>query len=184
MSRFVAVLSAAVFAFALGGGSGAHADEQIYSYEPASPETRTFTQTGLSFAFERHVLGGTHITQVIQTGEYGAAALKPASENDLGAGGLKTVLGAARPAGSLYRITSGLDGDAFVNAVCPGSERAWLSIGPLDRFQDLKVQAIGRKSGAPESHLCVTLEFTYRNDWKMPPRAPPRVRYPSRSTLP
>ena len=181
MSRFPAVTFVAILAAAaVGAGPRARADEQIYSYEPASPDARAFAATGLSFEFERRLMGGAHIHRVIQTGEQGAAEVKAAGEGELGDGGFRTALAGARPAGGLYRIASGLDGEAFVRAICPGSDKAWLAIGPLQRFQDLRVQAMGRADGAPSAHLCVTLDFTYRNDWRLPPRTPPRVRYPTR----
>ena len=154
----------------------ARAEDRIYSYEPASDVARTLAETGLSFEFARTLLGGARVKRVIQTGDQGAAAVRPASEKELGAGGLKAALGGTTPAGELYAIRPDReDGQAFIGAVCPGAERAWLLIGKLERFRDLTIQAIGRDKGAAGARLCASLAFSYRNDWTLPPRAPPRV---------
>lgn len=154
----------------------AAADPHLYSYDPASEATRTLAPSGLSFAFDKPMFGGPKVTRIIQTGERGEAALKPASETALGRGGLKAALGPERPAGRLYEITADGDGPAFVRAVCPGAARAWLLIGPLERFRDLTVQAVGRDEGAASARHCATLRFSFRSEWALPPRAPPRVR--------
>jgi len=158
--------------------AAARAADRIYSYEPASDAARALAETGLSFEFKRTLLGGARVLRVIQTGDRGAAAVRPASEGELGAGGLKTALGGQAPAGDLYAIRPDQeDGQAFIGAVCPGAERAWLLIGKLERFEDLAVQAVGRDKGAAGARLCASLAFSYRNDWTLPPRAPPRVRF-------
>ena len=159
--------------------SAAAADEQIYSYEPASASARLLTQTGLSFEFERHGLGGTRIHRIVQTGERGSAALKPSSDKDMGPGGLKAALGRDGPVGGLYEIVPDGDGQAFVGAVCPGAQRAWLIIGPLKRFRDLEIQAVGLNEGGKSAHRCANLAFTFYNEWAMPPGSPPpRARFP------
>ena len=149
--------------------SGASAAERyIFSYDPASDAARTLTQTGLSFEFEKGVLGGARVRRIIQTGEFGAADLKPSSDASLGRGGLGAALGRERPAGPLYEILPNGEGASFVHAVCPGADRAWLLIGPLDRFRDLKVQAVGRKAADTAAHACSTLAFSFRSDLRLP----------------
>ncbi len=156
--------------------AAALADEHIYSYEPGSAATRTLTATGLSFQFEKRPLGGVSIKRIIQTGERGSADLRAGSERDLGPGGLPAALAGERALGKLYEITPEGDGKAFVGAVCPGAERAWLVIGPLERFKDLDVQVVGRDAGAAAARHCVTLTFSFRNDWQLPQRTPTRPR--------
>ena len=153
------------------------AEAHIYSYDPLSQAARTLTRTGLSFEFERGFMGAVHIRRIIQTGERGSAELKPAGEKDLGPGGLKAALGGARASGSLYQIAPGGDGRAFIQAVCPGAERAWLMIGPLERFHDLEVRAVGRDAGAASARPCSSLEFGFHSDWRLPEREAPRPRF-------
>ena len=156
----------------------AWAEDRIYSYEPASDAARTLAETGLSFEFARTLLGGARVRRVIQTGDQGAAAVRPASASELGVGGLKAALGTQSPVGDLYAIRPDQeDGQAFIGAVCPGAEHAWLLIGKLERFEDLAIQAVGRDKGAAGARLCASLAFSFRNDWTLPPRTPPRVRF-------
>ncbi len=158
--------------------AAAFADFHIYSYDPKSAASHALTQTGLSFQFEQRLFGGTRIERIMQTGDRGSADLKPASDNALGPGGLKAALGPEKPAGALYQISPNEDGQAFVSAVCPGAEKAWLVIGSMRRFDDLIVQAVGRDAGAKAARRCVTMEFSFRSDWRLPERPPPRVRFP------
>jgi hypothetical protein len=162
---------------ALAAPMAAQADAHIYSYDASSPAARTLAPTGLSFEFNKPPLGSPVVTRIIQTGERGSAGLKPASDTALGPGGLKAALDREPAAGRLYEIEPEGDGSAFINAVCPGARRAWLVIGRLDRFKDLKVQAVGRDEGAAHARLCVTLELGFRNDWTLPQRTPPKPRF-------
>ena len=90
VSRGIAALATAA-ALALAGR--ASAEGHIFSYEPASAPTRALTQTGLSFEFEKGLLGGARVRRIIQTGEIGSADLKPSSDAALGRGGLAAALG-------------------------------------------------------------------------------------------
>ena len=156
--------------------TAAASEVHIYSYDPVSPAARTLTATGLSFEFERGLLGSVRIRKVIQTGDRGSAELKPAPESELGQGGVRAVLGETRAAGPLYEIVGKDEGKAFVHAVCPGSDRAWLLIGRLDRFKDLQLQAIGRRSGDKAAHACPSLAFSFRSDWRLPDQDVPAAR--------
>ena len=170
-------LSAALFLAV----SPAWADEHIYSYDAASDAARALAATGLSFQFEDRLLGGYKLQRVIQTGERGSADIRQASESALGTGGVKAALGRRAPVGALYEILSDADGPAFIEAVCPGAQKAWLIIGPLRRFKDLPIQAVGRDPGAAAARHCVDLTFSFHSDWRLPDdRIPPRVRFSGR----
>jgi len=170
-ARAMWIQRAALFASlaALASPLTAGASERyIYTYDPASPTARTLTDTGLSFQFVRGLLGAVRVQRIIQTGDIGAADLKPASEEALGRGGLKAALGDQRPVGALYEILPKDEGRSFVHAVCPGSDRAWLVIGRLDRFQPLQLQAVGRRSSDPAAHVCSDMDFSFRSDLRLP----------------
>ncbi len=158
-------------------------DRFIFTYDPASPAARTLTDTGLSFQFEKGLLGGVRVQRIIQTGEIGSADLKPASEAELGGGGLRAALGDQRPVGPLYEILSKDEGMSFVHAVCPGAQRAWLLIGRLDRFQDLKLQAVGRGAKDTAAHACSSMNFSFRSDLRLPDQDLPEAHLP-RQRLP
>lgn len=163
---------------ALGLMAGAaRAGTLLYSYEAVDAPARALAETGLTFVFDKGVFGGARLRQVIQTGEFGSADVRPASEKDLGPGGLRAALGREAPVGSLYEIAPGKDGPAFVGAVCPGAARAWLVVGAFRRYGDLSVQTLGKDPGAAAARHCATLRFTYRSDWRLPPdREPPTPR--------
>ncbi len=165
------ILRAAFFAclsaFALPAAAGA-AERHIFTYDPASPAARKLTDTGLSFQFEKGLLGSVRVERIIQTGDIGAADLKPASEAALGPGGLRGALGEQRPAGALYEIRPSDEGKSFVHAVCPGADQAWLLIGRLDRFQNLELQAVGRGAADPHAHVCSSMDFSFRSDLRLP----------------
>ncbi len=144
------------------------AERYIYSYDPASPAAKALTETGLSFEFEKGMIGGVRVRKIIQTGEFGSAELKPASDGELGKGGLAAALDHERPTGPLYEIMPKGEGKSFIHAVCPGADRAWLLIGRLDRFRDLTVQAVGRKASDAAAHACPSLAFSFRSDLRLP----------------
>ncbi len=145
----------------------------IYSYDPITPAAKALTATGLSFEFERGPFGGMRVEKVIQTGDRGSAALRPAAESELGEGDLRAALGGQRPVGALYEILGQDEGKAFVHAVCPGSDRAWLLIGRLDRFKNLELQAVGRRTGDKAAHACSSLAFSFHSDWRLPDQEVP-----------
>ena len=179
MPRPSAPAFAAVFALLACAPVPAAASEHVYSYEAATPAAETLAPTGLTFVFERGLLGSVRVERIIQTGERGEARLRPSSEAALGGGGLKAALAGERPTGDLYEIEPEGDGHAFVEAICPGAKRAWLVIGPVERFRDLKLQAVGLGPG-PAARHCVDLGFAFHSEWRLPPdREPPRVRFPS-----
>ena len=180
MRRLAHVLFAAL-ALAVIAARPARAEEHIYSYEAASPPARALAETGLSFQFQRRPLGGTRLERIIQTGETGFAEVRPASEGDLGPGGLKAALGGESPVGWLYEIKPEGDGQAFVGAACPGAQRAWLVIGPLRRFKDLPIQVVGKDAGAKAARHCADLAFSFHSEWTLPPdRAAPKPMFADR----
>ncbi len=148
--------------------TAAAVERDIYTYDPASAAAHRLTDTGLSFQFERGLLGGVRVRRIIQTGDIGAADLKPASDAGLGRGGLKAALGNQRAAGALYEILPKDEGISFVHAVCPGADRAWLVIGRLERFRNLELQAVGRGSKDASAHVCSSMDFTFRSDLRLP----------------
>jgi len=178
--RPVLALSAAV-AFAVLATGPARSAEHIYSYDAVSDAALALAETGLSFQFQSLPLGGMRLERIIQTGERGSAAIRPASEGALGAGGLRAALGGQTPVGALYEIEPEGDGQAFVGAVCPGAEKAWLVIGSLRRFKNLPIQVVGKDPGALRARHCADLAFSFHSEWVLPPdREPPKPLFADR----
>jgi hypothetical protein len=180
MSRAARLLLPALF-LVLAAGSAARADEHIFSYDASSPPARALAETGLSFQFQKLPLGAVRLERIIQTGETGFADIRPSNDGELGPGGLRAALGGSAPVGALYEIKPDGDGQAFVGAVCPGAERAWLVIGPLRRFKDLPIQVVGRDAGAKAARHCADLVFSFHSEWSLPPdRAAPKPLFADR----
>ena len=72
----------------------------------------------------------------------GAADVKPASEGELGPGGLTGLIGNA-PERALYEIEPKGDGRALIRALCPGADRVFLAFGPITAEQPLRIHALG-----------------------------------------
>jgi hypothetical protein len=169
----IASLLALSTVFAAGA---ADAGQRIYSYDSATPITRKMTENGLTFIFEKSLMS-TRVLSIVETHDVGSADLRPADPNVLGRGGLEAVLGPDAREHDLYEITMAKDGKALSRALCHGSDKAWLAVGPLKMGQDLRVRAIGRDPATGKAWLCVTLDYNYHGEWALPP---PDLPQPSR----
>jgi len=154
----------------------ARADRRIYSYDSATPVTRKMTESGLTFVFEKTLMG-TRVLGLVETHDIGAADVRPASAGDIGPGGL-SVLGPGAHEHDVYEITRAKDGAALIRALCPGSERAWLVFGPIKADRDLRVDAVGRDPLTGKPRLCVALDYSFHGQWALPP---PDLPQPSRA---
>ena len=117
------------------------AAKRIYSYDSANPLTEQMTESGLTFIFDRTFMS-TRVERILETHDVGAADVKPASEGELGPGGLTALIGDA-PERSLYEIVPKGDGRALIRALCPGADRVFLAFGPITAEQPLRIRALG-----------------------------------------
>jgi hypothetical protein len=163
-------LLSATLVLSLGVGAIAQAREpnRIYSYDAVSETAQTLAPGGLTFVFRKSPLGGTRVLKVLSTQEKGTAELKPASDRDLGPGGLNGAVGHRVREHDLYEILPGGQGGPLINAACPGAQRAWLAFGDLRRPGNLVIHAIGLKAGG-KARLCASMEFAWHGEWKLPP---------------
>ena len=153
----------------------ADAGKRIYSYDSATPITRQMTESGLTFVFEKTLMG-TRVIGLIETHDIGAADVRPASPGDVGPGGL-AVLGPDAHEHDVYEIVHAKDGMALIRALCPGSDRAWLVFGPIRADRDLRVDAVSRDPESGKPRLCVALDYNFHGQWALPP---PDLPQPSR----
>ncbi len=157
--------AAAVLILALAGAT--HAAIRIWSYDPANAETQKVAGR-LTFEFRQRFMFQT-ILRVLATDAQATAELKPESERQLGAGGLRPLIGPRASERDLYEIDAKQDqGEAMISALCPGARRGFLAFGRLRPFADMRVYALGEDAGgAPR--LCRTLDFNFHGDWRAPP---------------
>lgn len=155
-------------AIALGGAAQAASHDRIFSYDAENEAARTLAPGGLTFVFRKQRLGGTRVLKVLSTRDRGTAELKPASDKDLGPGGLGAVIGKAGER-DLYEILPEGQGAPLVKAACPNADRGWLSFGALKTNRNLVVHAIGRNLATGKFYRCAALEFAFHGEWKLPP---------------
>jgi hypothetical protein len=152
------------------------AAKRIYSYDSANPLTEQMTESGLTFIFDRTFMS-TRVERILETHDVGAADVKPASEGELGPGGLTALIGDA-PERSLYEIVPKGDGRALIRTLCPGADRAFLAFGPITAEQPLRIRALGHDAETGRSRLCITLDYAFHGQWSV---GPPDLPQPDRS---
>lgn len=162
---------------ALALAAPAEAAQVIYSYDSLTPLTARMTETGVTFVLDKSLLR-IKVLKMMETEDIGEADLKPASESELGHGGLSALIGRDGRERDLYAITPAADGKALSRALCRGSDRAWLAFGPIKQGRDLTVRAIGHDPKTGQAWLCETLSYGFHGEWDLPP---PMLRQPDRT---
>jgi len=160
------LVAAGLTALALAGPAGA--GTVMYSYDSTTPITETMTEAGITLILDKSLMN-LKVLRLVETLNVGQADLKPASEGELGRGGLSALLGRDAQEHDLYEITKMDDGRALTNALCPGADKAWLAFGPIKQDRDLKIRALGHDPTTGQSRLCVTLEYSFHGVWGLPP---------------
>jgi hypothetical protein len=140
----------------------------MYSYDSSNPQTEAMTEQGVTLMLDK-TLTRLKVVRLVETLNVGQADLKPASEADLGHGGLARVLGDNPKERDLYEIVLKDDGRALTNALCSGADKAWLAFGPIKQDRALVVDAIGRDPSSGQAHLCMTLTYAFHGVWTLPP---------------
>jgi hypothetical protein len=159
---FLAVLASALLA-AASAAAGVH----MFAYDAANDATRRVSGD-LTFRFDQRVLF-TRVYDIRSTEGRASADLRPADEHALGPGGLTRLIGTDAHERDLYQVEPSAEGTALVHAFCPGSARAWLAFGRLAEGAPLRVRVLGDSPAGGPAHLCQTLDFAYRGEWRLPP---------------
>jgi hypothetical protein len=176
MRRFVQAVVIACLAGLMLAGPAAAA-KRIYSYDSANPLTEQMTEAGLTFIFDRTFMS-TRVERILETHDIGAADVKPASEGELGPGGLTALIGPNAHERALYEIQPKGDGRALIRALCPGADRVFLAFGPITAEQPLRIHALGHDAKTGASRLCITLDYAFHGEWAV---GPPDLPQPDRS---
>jgi hypothetical protein len=158
----------AILAAALAAAGQAHAAQKIYSYIPADAATRKRIDSGLTFVFDKGLVG-MRVKEILATEARARAALVPVGDKALGAP-LRSVLPEGASERDLYEVAAEDQGPAMVRAFCPGSTRGWLVFGPLRARRWLVVHALGDDPQTGKARLCATLNFEFRGEWAIPLR--------------
>jgi hypothetical protein len=165
MWRFACVFVAASAAV-LAGAAPVGAAVRIFSYTPTNDVTDRIAGD-LTFQFDQHLIF-VKILNIRSTEGRAHADLRATNEKVLGAGGLTRLIGANAQERDLYEVEQNQEGRELIHAFCPGSDRAWLAFSRLVEARPLRVQAIGDNPAGGPAHLCHTLDFQFRGEWKLP----------------
>lgn len=138
---------------------------RLFSYDPATPETRL--ASGPVTVEFRQRLVFTTVLRVLATSGQAGADLKPTSEAALGRGGLAAAVGHKAAEHDLYEVEATHEGPAMIAALCPGSTRGWMAIGHVKAERDLRIFVLGDRPGGG-ARLCRTLDFTWHGEWRVP----------------
>ena len=160
MKPVIAALGACLIATA------AHADQRIFSYDPADAPTRQRVDQGLTLVMDKGLFGVT-VREVLATQARATAILEPAYERDLG-DRLDRILPKGAWGSDVYLITDREQGPGMVRAFCPGSDKGWLVITPPKARRPLVVHALGADPANGKARHCATLNLTFRGEWKLP----------------
>lgn len=160
------ILLTAALCFSAGA---AQAEQRVYSYDPADAATRALVDNGLTFVFDKGLMG-IRVKELFSTQARASAFLQPAADRDLGVR-LEQIVPRNSISRDLYLIEDREQGPGMVRAFCPGSARGWLAFSPLRARRDLVIHVLGDDAGTGKAKLCTTLRFTYRGEWKAPPSA-------------
>ena len=162
MMRAAALIAFCALAFA----TPVAAKEKIYSYDPADAATKARVDNGLTFIFNKGLLG-FDVTAVLATQAHAEADLRPAGEKEL-----KIRLEDVLPKGSterqLYAVEDKAQGLAMVRAFCPGSSHGWLVFSALRPRTGAVVHALGDDPVSGKARLCATMNFNFRGEWALP----------------
>jgi hypothetical protein len=159
-----------VLALALAAGS-AEARRHVYSYDPADPATTKATGP-VTLDLADNILGVVTVFDLRSTVAEASADLRRAPPRDLSPGGIERLTGPHSGLGALYAIAPGEQGSQLIDALCPGSKRAWLAIGHVGFDEDLKIAVIGDHGPDAPTHLCQKLAYTFHGEWAIPPTGP------------
>lgn len=149
--------------------SAAGAAEKMYSYVPADPATKARTDEGLTFVFDKGIIG-MRMKIVMATQAHAEADVEPADERDLGVR-LDKILPEGAGERQLYAVKPANQGTAMVKAFCPGSTKGWLVFGVLRPREGAVVHALGDDPATGKARYCTTLKFDFRGEWRVPQRA-------------
>lgn len=161
MRRFVITL------LTLSAVAGSAAAETRYMAFDASDRITQALTRGITLEGDRGLFGAITVRRIISTSNRGSANIRiggpDAARRALPEGATETILYTVSPEG---------DGRGLTRALCPGADEAFLVLGRLRLGRPLTAQAIGRWTDGTYRH-CVTLSYTWRGEWAVPPGAGP-----------
>ena len=163
-----------LFALALAlSATGARAAIRQFSYSPADEATR-LAAGPVTLVIDQTLLG-EKVLKLRSTVANATADLARTDARAVGLIELGRQPGDAASLRDLYRVLPRDDGPAFVEALCPGSKRAWLALTAPHYGADLQAIVLGDDPKGGPVHRCKTLDFNFYGEWRAVSGAPPSL---------
>ena len=146
--------------------TSAAADTRYLAFDASDRVTRALTR-GVTLEVERGLFGAVSVRRIISTSARGSATITRG-----GPDGARRVLPEGASETTVYSIPNEGDGRGLSRALCPGAEETFLVLGRVRAGRGMVMHGAGRWADGTFRH-CVTLSYTYRGEWSLPPRATP-----------
>lgn len=159
LRRILAVLTLVALA------TPAAADTRYLAFNPSDRVTTALTR-GVTLEVERGLFGAVSVRRIISTTARGSATITRGGPDQA-----RRVLPEGASESTVYSIAQEGDGRGLSRAVCPGAEAAFLVLGRVRAGRPMVMHGAGRWPDGTFRH-CVTLSYTYRGEWSLPPRSP------------
>lgn len=159
LHRSIAILILSVMA------TPALADTRYLAFDPSDRITRALTR-GVTLEVERGWFGAVSVRRIISTSSRGSANISRGGPDEA-----RAVLPEGTGETSVYSIAQEGDGRGLARALCPGAEATYLVLGRVRAGRPIVMHGAGRWADGTFRH-CVTLSYSYRGEWSLPPRAP------------
>ena len=143
----------------------AAADTRYLAFNATDRITSALTR-GVTLEVERGLFGSVSVRRIISTSARGSATISKGGPDQA-----RRVLPEGADETTVYSIAQEGDGRGLARALCPGADETYLVLGRVRAARPIVMQASGRWPDGQFRH-CVTLSYTYRGEWSLPPRAP------------
>lgn len=140
------------------------ADTRYLAFDPSDRVTRALTR-GVTLEVERGWFGAVSVRRIISTSSRGSATISRGGPNEA-----RSVLPEGAGEASVYSIAQEGDGRGLARALCPGAEATYLVVGRVRAGRPIVMHGAGRWTDGTFRH-CVTLSYSYRGEWSLPPRS-------------
>jgi len=144
----------------------AAAETRYLAYDAADRVTQAMTR-GITLEADRGLFGAISVRRIISTSNRGSADIRRG-----GPDAVRRALPAGSPETVIYTITPEGGGRGLSRALCPGSDEVWMVLGRVRLARPMTVHAVGLWPDGRYRH-CVTLSYTWRGEWAMPPAGAP-----------
>lgn len=144
----------------------ATADTRYLAFDASDRITTALTR-GITLEVERGLFGAVSVRRIISTSARGSATISRGGPDQA-----RRVLPQGAGETVVYSIATEGDGRGLARALCPGAEATFLVLGRVQAGRPIVMQAAGRWPDGQFRH-CVTLNYTYRGEWTLPPRRGP-----------